>query len=211
IQRQARQACAQVARLTACLTPRERRTRIAALIKLTECRPDGLGVAVSSFSQSVSRRAVLRIFAGVSLSAGASVLAACQAAPVAAPPTAAPAAKPTTAPAVAPTTAPTTAAATAKPAAQPTAAPKPTSAPAPSASQAQRGGTLTYALGFEPGILSPVTGAAYDTHLIVRNVYDPLIFLDPQGQFRPALAKSWQVSPDGLSYTFTLRDGVKFH
>jgi peptide/nickel transport system substrate-binding protein len=56
-----------------------------------------------------------------------------------------------------------------------------------------------------------VAGAAYDTHLIVRNIYDPLVFLDSGGQFRPALAQSWEVSQDGLSYTFKLRDGVTFH
>lgn len=45
-----------------------------------------------------------------------------------------------------------------------------------------------------------------------RHVLDTLAIVDPTtGDVKPFLAKSWQVSPDGLEYTFTLVDGVTFH
>ncbi len=45
------------------------------------------------------------------------------------------------------------------------------------------------------------------------NVYEPLIFFDKEkiSSFIPGLATSWSASPDGLNYSFTLRQGVRFH
>ena len=46
-----------------------------------------------------------------------------------------------------------------------------------------------------------------------NNVYDKLVTLDPNnlGPLVPGLAESWEVSDDGLTYTFTMREGVTFH
>jgi len=49
---------------------------------------------------------------------------------------------------------------------------------------------------------------------ISRNVYSRLVFLDPMdldAGYKPDLAESWEVSEDGKTITFTLREGVKFH
>jgi peptide/nickel transport system substrate-binding protein len=43
-----------------------------------------------------------------------------------------------------------------------------------------------------------------------RIVGDHLVYLDPEGKPSPYLAKSWDISPDGLVYTFHLRDDVTF-
>src|SRR5882724_911543 len=46
---------------------------------------------------------------------------------------------------------------------------------------------------------------------VLRSFFDSLVVLQPGQQFGPWLAKSWEISGDGLSYTFHLRDDVKFH
>jgi len=49
---------------------------------------------------------------------------------------------------------------------------------------------------------------------ISRNVYNRLVNLDPldlAAGYKPDLAESWEVSEDGKTITFTMREGVKFH
>jgi len=54
--------------------------------------------------------------------------------------------------------------------------------------------------------------ASFSTEaLYIANIYEPLIWINPDGTFEPALAESWDVSEDGLTWTFNLRDGVTFH
>lgn len=50
-----------------------------------------------------------------------------------------------------------------------------------------------------------------DDNLVLSNVYDCLLQLEADGTLTPALAESYEVSEDGLTYTFHLRKGVKFH
>ena len=53
-------------------------------------------------------------------------------------------------------------------------------------------------------------GCAGDDNLVLSNVYDCLTFLEADGSISPGLAESWELSEDGLCYTFHLRKGVKF-
>jgi len=46
---------------------------------------------------------------------------------------------------------------------------------------------------------------------LVFSVYDALVARDHDGNYQPALAVSWNVSEDGLTWTFTLREDVRFH
>jgi oligopeptide transport system substrate-binding protein len=66
-------------------------------------------------------------------------------------------------------------------------------------------------LGYEPQAtgLDPATTTSSMADY-VGLLYSSLVRLTPQGQIVPDLAESWQVSPDGLVYTFTLRPGIKF-
>src|SRR3954469_9629904 len=52
-----------------------------------------------------------------------------------------------------------------------------------------------------------------NTSYVLNQVIEGLVTLKPGtvGELAPALAKSWTTSPDGLTYTFQLQDGVKFH
>ena len=71
--------------------------------------------------------------------------------------------------------------------------------------------SLTIALQLEPPNLDPTSGAAAPTDEVVYgNIFEGLVRLDAQGAVKPLLATWWEVSPDGLTYTFHLRDGVRF-
>ncbi|WP_395445471.1 ABC transporter substrate-binding protein [Caulobacter sp. UC70_42] len=71
--------------------------------------------------------------------------------------------------------------------------------------------TLTVALQLEPPNLDPTSGAAVATDEVVYGtVFEGLVRLDAQGTVKPLLATWWEVTPDGLSYTFRLREGVRF-
>jgi peptide/nickel transport system substrate-binding protein len=65
----------------------------------------------------------------------------------------------------------------------------------------------------EPDTFDPAL--AYDTASgeIIQNVYETLVFYKKEqaGVFVPMLAEKWDISPDGKTYTFTIRKGVKFH
>lgn len=71
---------------------------------------------------------------------------------------------------------------------------------------------LVVAVGTEPPGLDPTTNAAGVIKLLLHhNLYENLVQVDEAGRFYGQLAVSWEVSPDGLAYTFYLRDGVRFH
>lgn len=80
------------------------------------------------------------------------------------------------------------------------------------ASDPQKGGTLTVCQPAEPPGLDPTanTAAAID-RVVYANIFEGLIKVDSNGRFVPGLATDWSVSPDGLTYDFHLRKGVRFH
>lgn len=64
----------------------------------------------------------------------------------------------------------------------------------------------------EPQSLDPHTVTATNDFRILVNIYDGLVrYKDGTLDVEPALAESWAVSDDGKTYTFKLRQGVKFH
>ncbi|MFD3515312.1 ABC transporter substrate-binding protein [Streptomyces sp. NPDC058657] len=73
------------------------------------------------------------------------------------------------------------------------------------------GGTLTYAVNSEPVNLDPHASSQDVTALFARPVLDSLVSMDESGRIRPWLATSWDISADEKTYTFTLREGVRFH
>ncbi|MDJ0933931.1 MAG: ABC transporter substrate-binding protein [Kiloniellales bacterium] len=81
---------------------------------------------------------------------------------------------------------------------------------APSAQAAKT--DLVMGMVLEPPHLDPTAGAAAAIDEVVyANVFEGLTRIDRDGAVQPALAKSWTVSDDGLTYSFTLHEGVSFH
>jgi peptide/nickel transport system substrate-binding protein len=165
-----------------------------------------LDTSYGESKQQWSRRAFLRRagLGAVSLS----ILAACgpAAAPAATNP---PAPAPTTAPAAAPTAAAKPAATTA-PAAAATSAPAAATAPttAPASAAAAPNGTLRVAnADFSSETFDPiVVGGLWPSTL-----YDLLLVFDEQGNVKGNIAEDYNLSSDGLTWTFKIRQGIKFH
>lgn len=79
------------------------------------------------------------------------------------------------------------------------------------AAVAQRG-DVTIGIRLEPPHLDPTAGAAASIgEITYANLFEGLTRIDRNGNVKPALAESWDVSEDGLIYTFHLRQGVSFH
>ena len=84
---------------------------------------------------------------------------------------------------------------------------------APAAGTPKEGGTLVVAL---PGDINRTDTALIDdanSSYVGQQVMETLVTLKPGtgGDIIPGLAESWTISPDGLTYTFKIRQGVKFH
>ncbi len=73
------------------------------------------------------------------------------------------------------------------------------------------GGTLVYTLSFEPDSLDPQKTQMGDAFTVNSFMNSSLVPKDAQGNIVPYLATSWDISPDGITYTFHLRQDVKFH
>ncbi|GAA0988936.1 ABC transporter substrate-binding protein [Acrocarpospora macrocephala] len=73
-----------------------------------------------------------------------------------------------------------------------------------------KGGTLVFGVNTEPINLDPHASPQDVTGLFTRPVLDSLVALDDKGGIHPWLATSWEISADGKTYTFKLREGVKF-
>jgi peptide/nickel transport system substrate-binding protein len=72
--------------------------------------------------------------------------------------------------------------------------------------------TLRYGLTLAPTGIDPHLNASAELGIPLTSVYDTLVVQDPHtGEVLPSLAESWTVSPDGRTYTFSLRDDVRFH
>src|ERR671919_1228151 len=84
--------------------------------------------------------------------------------------------------------------------------------PAPDAGAQKKGGVLKVGNLGEPPTLDAHWTTATITEVLANHIYEGLYSLDAKAQPIPMLAEGMPtVSKDGLSYTFKLRQGVKFH
>ncbi len=64
----------------------------------------------------------------------------------------------------------------------------------------------------EPVSLDPPNSYESEGIQVARQIFDGLVEYDPDsGEIFPAMADSWEISDDGLVYTFKLKEGAKFH
>jgi len=88
---------------------------------------------------------------------------------------------------------------------------------APSTIADETGDTLVYGLTLAPSGIDPHVNASSELGIPLTSVYDTLIYrsleemVDGSTPFTPGLATSWDISADGLTYTFDLRRDVTFH
>ena len=74
------------------------------------------------------------------------------------------------------------------------------------------GGSITIAISQDlDQSLDPHTATSAGKREIFFNIFEGLVKADPEGDFHPALAESYEISEDGTTFTFHLREGVLFH
>ncbi|MFJ3044795.1 ABC transporter substrate-binding protein [Herbaspirillum chlorophenolicum] len=77
--------------------------------------------------------------------------------------------------------------------------------------QAKYGGTLQAIVQPEPPVLTNAFNTSFPIGVVATNVFDGLITFDEQQRPQPSLATGWNISDDGKTVTFKLRQGVKWH
>ena len=72
-------------------------------------------------------------------------------------------------------------------------------------------GTAVLGIDADPPTLNLGTTTDFAAGDVSAKILEGLVWLDPQYNAMPSLASSWTIAPDGKTYTFTLRKGVKWH
>src|SRR5215217_5353502 len=79
------------------------------------------------------------------------------------------------------------------------------------AQEVKSGGAMIVALPGDPEMLNSSMTTDISSSNISGQVYNTIVQLDQDGNVQPALALSWEISPDGLTYTFKFFDNIKWH
>ena len=75
----------------------------------------------------------------------------------------------------------------------------------------RRGGILKVGLQADPTALDPQKQSLTAIWHVIEHIYNGLTRVKPDLSIEPALAEGWDISEDGTSYMFVLREGVTFH
>lgn len=71
--------------------------------------------------------------------------------------------------------------------------------------------TITAVMQSGLRVTDPIVSSAAITNIHGYMIYDTLLGTDANYKVQPQMADKWQISPDGKTYTFTLREGLKWH
>jgi peptide/nickel transport system substrate-binding protein len=78
--------------------------------------------------------------------------------------------------------------------------------------QGKVGGTLTFGAAGAPKVFDPFYATDGETFRVTRQIFEGLVSYKPgTADLAPGLAEKWESSSDGMTWTFHLRSGVKFH
>ncbi len=72
------------------------------------------------------------------------------------------------------------------------------------------GGAISYALDASPSTLDPQYAGDTCAQIVINNIFEGLVRITENGEILPGIAESWEVSPDGLTYTFKLNQDTKW-
>ena len=72
------------------------------------------------------------------------------------------------------------------------------------------GKQLTVQIGPDPETIDPALNSAVDGGNMLLHSFECLLTIDQDGKIAPGQAETWEVSEDGLTWTFHLRDGLKW-
>src|ERR671916_758411 len=82
----------------------------------------------------------------------------------------------------------------------------------PAVARQDAANAIIFGVGTDVDELDPRTIDTQEGYIACANIYDCLVLYDLGATtIRPGLAESWEISDDGLVYTFNLRQGVNFH
>ena len=75
----------------------------------------------------------------------------------------------------------------------------------------RQGGEITFGVTTDPICFNPHRSTQQNSYILIRNYIDSLVAKGTGGRFLPWLAESFTVSPDGKTYSFKLKSGIRFH
>lgn len=73
------------------------------------------------------------------------------------------------------------------------------------------GKSITYSIGNSPATLDPQFASDTAAQIVVNNTFEGLVRLDEEGKVIPGIAESWNISDDGLTYAFKLKEGTEWY
>ncbi len=74
-----------------------------------------------------------------------------------------------------------------------------------------KGNSVTVGIAQDLSNLDPQLAATAGVREVLFNIFEGLVKASPDGSVIPAVASDYELSEDGTTYTFTLREGVTFH
>lgn len=78
------------------------------------------------------------------------------------------------------------------------------------AAEEAEGKQLSVQVGPNPETIDPALNSAVDGGNMILHLFEGLLTLDQDGQLAPGQAETWETSEDGLTWTFKLREGLKW-